>query len=430
MTVYGELFFVKERGMKYSRLGMALFFAVLTLTGCGSGAETRRAENARQTVHAPADVTVTREQVRIVREPEDLSISGPYTHQNLAVYLIRGKDRMDMSATLTLKEALEQKIVTVHETGNVEELAVENVSGSQSVLILSGDIVKGGKQDRTIQFDFVVKPKSGRIPLASYCVEQSRWSRRGGENVACFEDGGSNQVVTNSMKLAARAVGTQTYVWREAEGVQEKILSNAGAAKQELTSESSFELTQDNKKVRAAIKKYTDQLTDVIDKENDAIGFAFAVNGEIVGSDIYPAHSVFRKLWPKLLNNCATEALARADKVKNSNPPNVDDVAFFLKAPDKGKIRKQDLAKNLKLIVRESDEVILFETIDTDVSGTPIRSCIYSKDEDTKRWLNSIEDGDASGNATNIAPGQVVRRRGIPLPPIDQSRDSEQGRDE
>ena len=36
------------------------------------------------------------------------------------------------------------------------------------VYIQSGDIVKGGRQDRTIAMDFVVPPKSGVIPISAF----------------------------------------------------------------------------------------------------------------------------------------------------------------------------------------------------------------------------------------------------------------------
>src|SRR5438105_15882790 len=76
-------------------------------------------------------------------------ITGPYTHDNLTVFLIHGKDTSGGKNYLTLQEALDQKKVVVHETGNVNELSVENVS-DEPVYIQSGEIVKGGRQDRTL----------------------------------------------------------------------------------------------------------------------------------------------------------------------------------------------------------------------------------------------------------------------------------------
>src|SRR5262245_50308170 len=89
----------------------------------------------------------------------DWTVSEPFTHQNLAVYLIRGKDVIPGKKFLTLQEALEQKKAIVHETGNVNQLAVENVSADFEVFIQAGDIVKGGQQDRVLAYDLVVPAK-------------------------------------------------------------------------------------------------------------------------------------------------------------------------------------------------------------------------------------------------------------------------------
>jgi hypothetical protein len=112
------------------------------------------------------------------------TVSGPYTHRNLTVFLIHGAAQAAFGqgkTPLTLQEAMERKKVIVHETQDVNELAIENVS-DEEVYVQSGDIVKGGQQDRTLAYDLLVPPKSGRLPLAAFCGEQGRWSQRGGES--------------------------------------------------------------------------------------------------------------------------------------------------------------------------------------------------------------------------------------------------------
>src|SRR5262245_9088522 len=115
------------------------------------------------------------------------AVSSPTAHQNLTIFFLFGEDQIKGKAILTLDEALKQKKVIVHETKNVNELAVENVSGEE-VFVQAGDIVKGGQQDRTIALDVIINPRSGRVPVGSFCVEQGRWSRRGGEDTRAFND--------------------------------------------------------------------------------------------------------------------------------------------------------------------------------------------------------------------------------------------------
>ena len=127
----------------------------------------------------------------------EAQISGPYTHDNLSIFLIhqsngrtapvqaKGGGRASKVQYLPLQPAMEQKKVVVYETKQVNELAIENLS-AEPVFIQQGDIVKGGQQDRMISNDFILPPKSGRFPLSTFCVEQGRWNRRGNESTMAF----------------------------------------------------------------------------------------------------------------------------------------------------------------------------------------------------------------------------------------------------
>ena len=105
-------------------------------------------------------------------------------HENLAIYFIHGKSAPG-KVPLTLDEAMAKGTVKVRETSNVNQLEIENL-GNEEVFVQSGDIVKGGKQDRTLMVSLVLPPKSGSIPIASFCVEEGRWSARGREDAKNF----------------------------------------------------------------------------------------------------------------------------------------------------------------------------------------------------------------------------------------------------
>ena len=78
---------------------------------------------------------------------EPVRLTGPLSHDNLAVYFVHGASKSG-PVPLTLQEALAQGSVQVSETGNVNTLAIENL-GDQAVFVQAGDVVKGGRQDRT-----------------------------------------------------------------------------------------------------------------------------------------------------------------------------------------------------------------------------------------------------------------------------------------
>ena len=82
-----------------------------------------------------------------VQEKDNYRLEGPFTHGNLTVFLVHGRDTIKGVTFITLQEALVQRKVVVRETRSVNELTIENVS-TDEVYVQSGDIVKGGAQDR------------------------------------------------------------------------------------------------------------------------------------------------------------------------------------------------------------------------------------------------------------------------------------------
>src|SRR5438132_14209530 len=136
------------------------------------------------------------------QDKNEYRLEGPFTQDNLSVFLIHGKDKITGKTFLTLQEALVQRKVIVRETRSVNELSIENVS-SEEVYVQSGDIVKGGQQDRMLAVDLILPPHSGRIPISAFCVENGRWSKRGSEEVTVFNSS-ANVIAGRELKLAAK----------------------------------------------------------------------------------------------------------------------------------------------------------------------------------------------------------------------------------
>lgn len=102
-------------------------------------------------------------------------ISGPYESGNLSVFLIHAEPATGggsaAGAYLTLDEALATGQAAVYETGDVNELEVQNRSKDRALFIQAGDIVKGGRQDRVLSVDLILPPGSGKTPITAFCVE-------------------------------------------------------------------------------------------------------------------------------------------------------------------------------------------------------------------------------------------------------------------
>ncbi len=288
-------------------------------------------------------------------------LSGPHTHKNLTIFLVHGKNLIAGKTPLSLQEALEQKKVIVHETKDVNELAIENLS-NEDIYVQSGDIVKGGQQDRMLGVDLIVPPKSGRMPIAAFCVEKGRWSKRGAERADSFASS-AEVATTRELKLAAKSANSQGAVWENVKVAQDKLSAQLGAPVNSSDSASSLQLTVENSKVKESANDYIKALANIAHGPSDVIGYVFAINGKINSADIYASNGLFRKLWPKLLKANAIEAIAELQK-EEFKPTSPEAVKGFLDGVENGKASEKNVTSRVKLVTREVSETILFETRD------------------------------------------------------------------
>jgi hypothetical protein len=289
------------------------------------------------------------------------TLSGPYTHGNLTVFLVHGKDTTKKTF-LTLQEALAQKKVRVYETKDVNELAIRNFS-NQDVYVQAGDIVRGGEQDRMISMDFIVPPKSGRMPIAAFCVESGRWNKRGNEAAATFSSS-ENSVALKEIKLAAKRENSQQAVWQNVSLAQDKLSENVGTTVNATTSSTSLELAVENAKVKETSGAYITALSEIVQTKSDVIGYVFAINGQVNSADVYASRALFVKLWPKLLKASAVEAVAELNKDVETKPVVAEVVANFLMDSEKPSAASKDVTTRVKVVTREDDKNIFFETQD------------------------------------------------------------------
>jgi hypothetical protein len=305
-------------------------------------------------------------------------LSGPFTEGNLTVYLVHGPDQTGVKDVLTLDEALSQKKAVVHETQNVNQLQVENLSPDHGVFIQAGDIVKGGQQDRTLAHDMIIPPKSGKVALACFCVEAGRWTRRGAEDARQFNASKDN-LATNAQKIAARQAMKQGEVWEKVAKAQADLSKNLKAEVRAAESQSSLQLTLENKKVLEAIDVYVRSLRLCGRSRLDAIGYVACINGKVNNADVYATHALFEKLWPKLLKASAVEAVAELQKGKKFDAPSADGVRAFLAEAGKGKWTQKDVTPRLKESVCENAKSCQFVTRDGGKDGSVLRRSYVKK---------------------------------------------------
>jgi hypothetical protein len=318
---------------------------------------------------------------RSAQAEEAPRISGPFTHQNLSVYFVHGTSAPG-PVPLTLQEALDKDTVEVIETGSVNELQIRN-KGNTEIFIQSGDIVKGGRQDRVVTVSFLLPAKSGNVPLASFCVEHGRWSARGTEDSARFSSS-AESLPSREAKLAMkaplaasvprhtatsnieqRAIGAgdetgerQRKVWDEVAKTQSKLSGGLKQPVNSAVSDTSLQLALENEKLQASRGGYIKALEGQGASGDDIVGYVFAVNGRINSADLYPSNALFRKMWSKLLAASVTEAIGESTIVAAAAPPAIAAVTEFLANAETGTQSSQEIAGLAHQEVRDADKAL------------------------------------------------------------------------
>ncbi len=257
-------------------------------------------------------------------------VLAPISRGNLTIFPVVSDRTHDTRTFLTLDEGVRSGEVVVSEAGSVRPLIrghqryipsdgaevnrlVLVNNSDRPLILLAGEIVTGGKQDRVVGKDRIVPPKSDPIDLAVFCVEPGRW-------VAAKADFGSfhSQMAQPSVRRSAMADQDQQKVWAEVRSTQQSLAVEASpAAAGAIGGTSSYagvmandEVTRRVDAVAAPIEQsYLGLMREL--RERNAVGVVVAVNGRIIWADMFASTSLLEKYWPKLIRSYAAEALTQ-----------------------------------------------------------------------------------------------------------------------
>ncbi|MFO7899299.1 MAG: DUF6569 family protein [Planctomycetota bacterium] len=329
-------------------------------------------------------------------------VSGPYTCDNLAVFLVHGDDTGSADKFLTMDEALKKKQLIIRETDQVKELRAANLSRDRYIYLQSGEIVKGGKQDRTLRYDYIIRPAAAGVRLQVFCVERARWNQRGGEPGHVFTAG--HYLNTRELRLAAKLDGSQSRVWRQVRRTQARMGQALNASVRAARSPSSLQLTLENRALARVGGRHARMLRKALKGKKDVLGFAFGINGNLVGGDVYNSNALFRKMAPKLFAACVSEAITKTvgdpprvrrlwskekqelvtvvQEPPRTSPPSLQDARSFLLDVRDGKKAETEISEDLTLVIRRTDKAVLF-TLDHPDQGILGMHDSYSAVEST-----------------------------------------------
>src|SRR5712692_3307930 len=265
----------------------------------------------------------------------------PVTYENISVFPVVSPYNQDTSLFLTLEEGLATGEVLVREQGSeglarsrdgrpvyipqptgasVNQLVLINRS-KRPLLLLAGELVSGGKQDRVIGKDRIVPAGAPPLPLDVFCVEHGRWT--GSSQFAA-----ALTIVHPSVRESAAVDQAQTKVWDSVRnGTNSKAPPSAPAARLSRPSiqgainsdahTEAYEKIYQSRAVGVSIDDFVNEVqrrfasaTSGLKGER-VVGVVVASGGEVAWSDIFASADLFDHYWRKLLRSYAVEALTR-----------------------------------------------------------------------------------------------------------------------
>ena len=289
----------------------------------------------------------------------DYKILAPITHGDLTIFPVVSAKAHDTSDFITLDEGIRSGEVVVTEVGNIHSglrrrpYPVRPSSGAEvnrlvlvnnskhPLILLAGEVVTGGKQDRVVGKDRIVPAESDPVDLSVFCVEHGRWTETSEkfdthasvmlqpsvrmkamadqDQQKVWDAVGSSRSTMATVVAAAPTISTTEAGQGTGSGVGAGHAGGAGGATysslNQLNSTTSYAKARENK----AVKQQVDAITESMQKSyesvikqlrnQNAIGVVVAVKGHIVWADMFASSALLGKYWPKLLDSYAIEAL-------------------------------------------------------------------------------------------------------------------------
>jgi len=306
---------------------------------------------------------------------QDWRLADPVSYENMTVFPVVSGRGADTSGFATLDEALASGDAIVAEQGSymrrtrdgeprpvysgaqVNQLVLVN-RGKRPLLLLAGEVVSGGKQDRIIGKDRIVPVGAEPLPLDVFCVEHGRWTG-GSDKFAA-----ARTIVKPSVREKAAVDQDQGQVWAAVRGDDAIQRGSAGGipgnaspaaaapaiSAQQLQSvivteapSQSYKRIYESDRVAPRVETFAHEIDKRFHrattglKGERVVGVVVAYGGEVAWSDIFASSELFEAYWPKLLRSYVVEALTRPTTRENVS---FDDARDFLR-PASGHVREE-----------------------------------------------------------------------------------------
>lgn len=235
-----------------------------------------------------------------------LRLNEPVCIQGLGIIPLVANEEITVPKMDLLEEALRQGTVRITETsesGEVPFLKLEN-TGEQPLLILEGEELVGGKQNRIVNTSIVILGGIAiKIPVS--CMEAGRWTSR-------REDFASGEAVFPAKSRARQKESVSYSLLREGtfRGDQGRVWDEVSLSLHQMSAASP---TAD---FRAARLKATHRIEAFVEAFHPAagqVGAIFISKNGILGLELLATAELFGRCAKKIIRSFAFEVLADDD---------------------------------------------------------------------------------------------------------------------
>lgn len=267
-------------------------------------------------------------------KPEQFDMS--YSYENLRFYPIIANNQFreehkDIGKFTLLKDAIEQNKILISETGaaqlsnqpNINQSSNQGLNGGDvggtvntllahnnsqdTIFIMAGEVVKGGKQDRVISQDIVLAPDE-KVNLSAFCVEKSRWATQDG-NKGEFKE--YYNVTNMDIRKTVVTENNQSEVWRK---VDEQTRKNGASS-----STGTYANLENSAEYQEKLAKYMKVFKTAFKNDPNVIGVIAVTGDKVMGCDMFATHDLFISTFENLLHSYIGEAITNGSKVTLGN---------------------------------------------------------------------------------------------------------------
>lgn len=231
-------------------------------------------------------------------------VGEPFHRHNLTVFPILDEKAPAVADYLPFGMAQKTgmiRVTEISEGGSVPQLAVQTLSDT-AVLLLDGEELIGARQNRIVNLTILAAAKTTVIIPVS-CVERGRWSYRSrdfSESPRTMYPRARAQKmmdVSSSLKMRGMRDADQGAVWDDVDLRASELRSHSATGA----------MGDIYDQHHTSVEDYLHEIVWL----DGQVGAAFAIDGFVVGLDVFDSQNIAREYLPKVIRSYALDAIAQ-----------------------------------------------------------------------------------------------------------------------